>query len=70
MFVLAAQVVDPPGDGIERVDDVSGRMPDSLTRVHSVARILLAEFLLFPGVLQSVANPCNDEDSELDWTPS
>ena len=56
MFVLA-EVIDPPSDGIERVDDVSGRMSESLTLVSSVERFLLAEFLLFPGVLQSVADP-------------
>ena len=33
-------------------------MPDS-PLVSSIERFLLAEFLLFPGVLQSVANPCN-----------
>ena len=58
MFVLA-EVIDPPSDGIERVDDVCGWMSDSLALplVGSVERFLLAEFLLFPGVLQSVADP-------------
>ena len=58
MFVLA-EVIDPPSDGIERVDDVRGRMSDSrsLALVSPIERILLAEFLLFPGVLQSVADP-------------
>ena len=58
MFVLA-EVIDPPGDGIERVDDVRGWMSDSLSLVSSVVRFLLAELLLSPGELQSVANPCN-----------
>ena len=60
LFVLA-EVIDPPSDGIERVDDVRGWMSDSrsLALVSPIERILLAEFLLFPGVLQSVANPCN-----------
>ena len=61
MFVLA-EVIDPPGDGVQRVDDVRGWMSDSLVLVSSLQRVLLAEFLLFPGVLQSVANPCNDKD--------
>ena len=60
LFVLA-KIIDPPSDGIERVDDVCGWMSDSLALplVRSVERFLLAEFLLFPGVLQSVADPCN-----------
>ena len=58
MFVLA-EVIDPPGDGIERVDDVRGWVSDalSLPLVSPIERILLTEFLLFPGVLQSVADP-------------
>ena len=58
MFVLA-EVIDPPCDGIERVDDVRGWVSDalSLPLVSPIERILLAEFLLFPGVLQSVADP-------------
>ena len=59
LFVLA-KIIDPPSDGIERVDDVRGWMSDplSLPLVSPIERIL-AEFLLFPGVLQSVADPCN-----------
>ena len=69
LFVLA-EVIDPPSDGIERVDDVRGWMSDSrsLALVSPIERILLAEFLLFPGVLQSVANPWNYSQQSADWS--